>query len=619
MRHRRRRWSQVLDHNRHDRSLWADTGMTSESSSGPTTPDALEQSPAPPPRGSLGHDATSREQHEMLSELWMLALAAIGVLIPFLGKPVHVDDPLFVWSAQQILRNPADFYGFDVNWYGTPQPMHVVNQNPPGAAYLLAAAMFVGGDRELPMHALFLLPNVALVVGTYLLARRFCRHAWLATVVACATPAVFVSATTLMCDNLMAACWCWAMLAWLRGLDRGGPLWFLVAGLLASAAALAKYFGVCVVPLMVAYSLLRLRRPGWWLIAVAIPIVVLVLYEQYSIRLYGHGLLSGAGRYAHDSQKWETAPTRVFQALIFLGGCLITIGCAAPWCWSAKVLVPVGVVAALAFVVWTALGVFPNPETRDAAALRWVFPLHAVIFLVVSAHLIGLAAGELARRDSDGVLLCLWFGGTLLFAALGNWTITSRTMVPLAAPAGILLVRRLEVHRRLQAVLVPTGLKVALCLGAAVTVAVAWADYTMAKSARLAAVTIFHKYAADNHLLWFEGHWGFQYYMEALGARPVDVPRDTLIVGEVLAVPLENSNQYLPPDDAAETIGGVARAFPRARWVATISSPWRSKFYAVLGRLALPYAFGPIEPDLYFVYQIKRPFRFPGGAPTSDP
>jgi 4-amino-4-deoxy-L-arabinose transferase-like glycosyltransferase len=605
--------------------------MTNDSSSAPTT--SVEQSPAAPlprevahgsaPRNTHEYNSASRTQHEMLSELWMLALAAMGVLTPFLGKPVHVDDPLFVWSAQQILQKPADFYGFDVNWYGTPQPMHLVNQNPPGAAYLLAAAMMVGGDRELPMHALFLLPNVALVVGTYLLASRFCRHAWLATFVACATPAVFVSATTLMCDNLMAACWCWAMLAWLRGLDRGGPLWFVVAGLLASMAALAKYFGVCVVPLMIAYSLMRLRRPGWWLLAVAIPIVVLVLYEQYSIHLYGHGLLSGAGRYIRDSHDWNTAwqtsPRQLFQALIFLGGCLITIGCAAPWCWSAKVLVPAGLVAVLAFVIWTALGVFPSPGTRDAAALRWVFPLHAVIFLLVSAHLIALAVWELARRDADGVLLCLWFGGTLLFAALGNWTITSRTMVPLAAPAGILLVRRLEVRRRLQAVLVPTGLKVALSLGAAVTLSVAWADYTMAKSARLAAVTIFHKYTADSRLLWFEGHWGFQYYIEALGARPVDVPRDTFITGEVLAVPLENSNQYLPSDDDAEPIGGVARAFPRARWVATISSPWRSKFYAVLGRLALPYVFGSIEPDLYFVYQIKRPFRFPVGAPASDP
>lgn len=574
--------------------------------------------PSSPPSSAARRLSPTRQRQEMLSELWMLALASVGVLIPFLSKPVHIDDPLFVWSAQQILKNPADFYGFDVHWYATPQPMHVVNQNPPGAAYLLAAAMLVGGNRELPMHAMFLLPNVALVVGTYLLARRFCEHAWLATIVACATPVVFVSATTLMCDNLMAALWCWAMLAWLRGLDRGGALWFLVAGLLAAAAALSKYFGICVVPLMAAYSLLRMRRPGWWLVAVAVPIVVLVLYEQYCIHLYGHGLISSAGQYSQKSREWQTAPTRVFQALIFLGGCLITIGCAAPWCWSTKVVVPSGVIAVLAFAIWTASGVFPDPEIRDAAALRWVFPLHAVIFLLVSAHLIGLVGWELSRRNVDGVLLCLWFGGTLLFTALGNWTITSRTLVPLAAPAGILLVRRLEVCRRLKATLAPAGLKVAICLGACITLAVAWADNMTAKSARLAAVAIVHNYAGG-HVLWFTGHWGFQYYIEAHGARPVDFGRDTLLAGEVLVAPLENSNVRLPPDGAATLIGGAASAFPRARWVSTLSTPWRGKFYAVLGHLALPYVFGAIEPDLYFVYQIKQPFRFSVPAAPRKP
>jgi hypothetical protein len=392
--------------------------------------------------------------------------------------------------------------------------------------------------------------------------------------------------------------------------------------LLAAAAALAKYFGICVVPLMVAYSLVRVRRPGWWLAAVVLPIVALGLFEWYCYHLYGHGLLRGAADYAGANQKWETVPTRLFQALIFLGGCLITIGCAAPWCWSPKVTLPAVVVAALIFAAWTAAGVFPDTDTRDVPALRWVFPLHAAVFLLVAAHLIGLAVSDLASRwgdraghaASDSLLLCLWFVGTLLFAALGNWTVTARTFVPLAAPAGILLVRRLEKRRRLQPAIAPRGLWIAVGIGAAVALSATRADYTFAKSARLAAVTIVNRFAEPGHMLWFEGHWGFQYYIEDLGGQPLDLPRDTLLPGDVLVVPLENSNVQPPPDGVAELIDGTGRAFARTPWVATQSTPWRGKFYAVLGRMALPYVFGAIEPDIYLVFRMKQPHRFSAAA-----
>jgi len=70
----------------------------------------------------------------------MLLASALPVLllIPFLGKAFHIDDPLFLYTAQHILDDPLDFYGFPVNWYATAMPMHEVNQNPPLLAYYLA-------------------------------------------------------------------------------------------------------------------------------------------------------------------------------------------------------------------------------------------------------------------------------------------------------------------------------------------------------------------------------------------------------------------------------------------------------------------------------------------------
>ena len=37
------------------------------------------------------------------------AAVVILLLLPFIGKAVHIDDPLFIWTAQQIQKHPFDF------------------------------------------------------------------------------------------------------------------------------------------------------------------------------------------------------------------------------------------------------------------------------------------------------------------------------------------------------------------------------------------------------------------------------------------------------------------------------------------------------------------------------
>src|SRR5690348_379808 len=92
---------------------------------------------------------------------WMpaaLAAAAIVLLLPFAGKAVHIDDPLFIWSAKQIVAHPFDPYGFSVNWYGVTRAMHEVTKNPPGAAYYMALAGAAAGWSETALHLAFFLP-----------------------------------------------------------------------------------------------------------------------------------------------------------------------------------------------------------------------------------------------------------------------------------------------------------------------------------------------------------------------------------------------------------------------------------------------------------------------------
>src|SRR5262245_2011776 len=111
-----------------------------------------------------------------------------------------------------------------------------VTKNPPLACYYLALVGSLSGWGEPSLHLAMLLPAVAAVWGTYRLAERLCGRPLLASLVTLWTPAFLVSCTSVMCDTLIVAFWVWALVCWLRGLDRRHAGWLVLAGLLVGLA-----------------------------------------------------------------------------------------------------------------------------------------------------------------------------------------------------------------------------------------------------------------------------------------------------------------------------------------------------------------------------------------------
>src|SRR5437867_1384751 len=180
-------------------------------------------------------------RHAGLIGVNLLVLAA---LLPFINKPFHLDDPTYLWPAEQIRGYPGDPFGFPVNWYGYKQPMAEAAQNPPGVSYYLAAASLMLGWSEVAMHAAMLLPALGLAAATYLLARRFCDRPFLAAAMAMLATATLVSATTVMCDLPMLCCYVWAVYLWVRGIDQQRASLLVLAAAAASASIPCKYFGI---------------------------------------------------------------------------------------------------------------------------------------------------------------------------------------------------------------------------------------------------------------------------------------------------------------------------------------------------------------------------------------
>jgi len=119
-----------------------------------------------------------------------------------------MDDPLFVFAACQIVQHPLDPYGFNVIWYESLNRMADVTMNPPLACYYGAAVGRIAGWSERPFHLAFLVPALALILGTCRLAKHFTRLPLLAGLATLLTPGILVSACSVMCDTMMVRSGC---------------------------------------------------------------------------------------------------------------------------------------------------------------------------------------------------------------------------------------------------------------------------------------------------------------------------------------------------------------------------------------------------------------------------
>lgn len=101
----------------------------------------------------------------------IVTLACLLLLLPFLSKPLHIDDPMYVWAAENIIQQPLNPYGFAVNWRSTMTPMADEMKNPPLVCYYLAGAIMLLGRSEQALHFAMILPAIGVILGTYQLAK----------------------------------------------------------------------------------------------------------------------------------------------------------------------------------------------------------------------------------------------------------------------------------------------------------------------------------------------------------------------------------------------------------------------------------------------------------------
>ncbi len=545
---------------------------------------------------------------------WVLVALTLLCLLPFSAKAFHIDDPVYLWTAKQIVEHPLNPYGFDINWSNTSLPMWEATPNPPFVCYYAALVGRIAGWSERALHLGFLLPALAAVLGTYRLAGRFTRQPFLAAAATLLAPGLLVSATGIMCDPMMVALWIWAVVFWMEGLDDPQkPLSLALSGLLISACALTKYFGICLIPLLFVYAVMQRRALGRCLWFLLIPFVVLGGYEAWTYALYGHGTLwfglqfTAAKGQARRQEHFSAAAGHALVGLAFAGGCTLPALTFAPLLWSRKQLFGGGIAAIFLtlayFLGWISMGsAYPDPEWlyRHAALVN----TQLALCLAGGISLLALAISDLRKRaDAPSLLLFLWVAGTFLFAVFVNWQVNARSLLPLIPAAAILIARRLDetqlgvtAWRRL-AVLAPLIVSGALSLWAA------WGDEELANTARTMAEQVRSK-SLHPSTVRFQGHWGFQYYMELIGAQPLDNKTRNLHPGDLLVLPVNNANLF---ELSSRTTPVKVLDFKIGAHLGTMSRGLGAGFYSSDWGV-LPFAIGPVADERYYVVRGEEAY-----------
>lgn len=566
----------------------------------------------------MGRSDTDNSSSTVLPTIFLCAIV-LACLFPFVKKAFNMDDPLFLWAARHIQIRPLDFYGFKVNWFGWETPMVEAQKNPPLVSYYIALVAKWFGWTETALHIAFFIPAAAAAAGAYYIARELCSRPFTAVLAGIFSPVFIISSTTVMCDVMMAAWWVWAVFLWMRGVKKSSVLNIISACFFIVLSSLSKYFGISLIPLLLGYSLAK-RDARKWAVFLLIPIALLAGYNWLTYAMYGKGLLFDAFSYSASSGAFRAGLLNILMAMAYTGGCLVSVFFYLPFLFDKRVLIAGALAVALVTGLAPVHVMFSSlprlPETRhDIGDFYWLYALQLYIFVLSGAAILALAVSDLLRsRDAESLLLFLWVTGTFIFAAFVNWTISGRSVLPMFPVMGILLMRRIryggavkEADRRWM-VLVPLIPSLLIALSAA------WADYAWANTERGEAVKLGQLYSGNKNFVWFAGHWGFQYYMQDFGFKPLDLKQIRLSVGDIVIIPVNNDDNGLfnmkLRDELARSSQISELRIPSSVWLATMSRYIGAGFYdAGFPADQLPFALGPVPRERYFILRLLRPLR----------
>jgi len=551
----------------------------------------------------------------------LLALALLYTLLNA-PKPLIVDDTAYYFFARQFAENPTRPYDFQVFWYQWPEPANTVLA-PPVLPYWWSLGLRLFGETPW-LWKLWLLPFALLFVFSLdALARRFAPEmrqelVWLTVL----SPS-FLPSFNLMLDVPAVALGLTALVLFFRAIGRRSWVTGAMAGVLAGLAMQTKYTSFMVPAVMLLYTVCftrSMKRMSIGLLAVMLALLLFVSWEEFVRAQHGKShFLVNLPEYP-DRAKWLEYKLRLLKALLpLLGG----LAPALTWLGMLAIGVPRWLVGTVAGGTLVSYGVIAGFEIQPLlwGDHFWVErPLEQVIFGsggLLLAAVMALVCWDLVWDDDRGepdrrycpsgrkvsIFLILWLLGELAGFFLLSTFPAARRVMGLALIAAILICRlggrqdRARTEQRWVRGVVGGGMALGL-LFYAVDLLDAFAGKHAAESAGRWVADQPGELGAPPATVWYVGHWGFQYYAERAGMKPVVPSGSMLKTGDWLIVPHAPTNhiekqsirldeRYLSEENVVSIRGGL---------------PWRTVMCYYGGYVPMEHHAGPrLEVTIYRV------------------
>ena len=524
--------------------------------------------------------------------IFALFLLATGVNIL---KPVQIDDTAYIKIADAILRDPFHPLSQTLNWGDTAEPIFNINQ-PPLLSYAMAAVMLVFGRSVVALHVLWCVFSLGSILAFYALARSQVSRPLLLTCLFAAGPA-FLPSQNLMFDVPLVGLWC----LFFFGITIRGRTGYWLSAATLSLALLVKYTSLVLFPIFVLVIALRKQWNALWFVLV--PICVVLLWSSFN--LYDYGAIHIGSR---PSAIRETVISHhlVFRSIDWVAG--VGLACVFVVLLSQLIhnvrlwVTTLALTLALMCVslMWVSLWV----------ALTWALFFGAgLMVLAAVARAVYSSLFESTARRETGVWLALWLGVTSLFIIVLAPFVAIRHIL-LIVPA-VLLAMGLELDRsavgrfRVGAVFVVTTLT-----GIFLSVS----DFAAANVYRIAARELSTSLASGRRI-WSIGHWGWQYYAEAVGMLEYDARTTCVALGDYVVVPMNIHVQRLNASDTSRLVltDVYSISAPPATYLRTVFSDQGGGYYYYVYPWILPvkWSRAPFE---FRVFQVGR--RDESGTPV---
>ncbi|MDO8735494.1 MAG: glycosyltransferase family 39 protein [Thermoleophilia bacterium] len=452
-------------------------------------------------------------------ELLILVAVILLLTVPFLNQAYHLDDREFIEFGRAQLEDPFQFYLTDYDYAGRHfEVFHT--SHPPLLSSLIASTIRVsGGESEPWLHGVYLIFPLLAGIAMYSLGRRFTGRALVSSLLLVTTTGFLVMSHTIRGDVPGVAMWLASIASYVWGVDRSDRRILALSAFFLSLAVMTSYQCLSLVPLLFLYALLQRRISLATMMPLIAPLALFAVYVAYFYNTTGEFI-----RFSYRTSpefSWLSLPIKGRALIIFLGAATVfplsiiaaIVRSKTDILLTAILFVPAAI---MGIVIPFALGDIDGLQ----AFLMLIFMAAGISVFYVAGR--GIVAWLSRWRSPDGptidaLFLSVWFAGVAFYIFSFLPYIAVRYMLPLFPPVILLFVRCAEQLLKKHPLRQTGFLYGTVVLTLALALPAAVADYRLANTYRTLADNYQKEFGDTAEKVWFQGEFGFRYYMEKAG------------------------------------------------------------------------------------------------------